>query len=147
MVGDIRFLRIKRISDPARTQLATIDAAPTVQGWMICNAAGEVGCTSMPGGFDQGVLDSAGKSVLNMGGGIAGEDKPAEIEIDFAAGSLLARGIGNGWLAVFCGARTNLAMVRVTLSVTAAALNGDRALRNELSAPLEASFASSPARH
>ena len=139
MVGEIRFLRIKRISDLARTQLATIDAAPTVQGWMICNAAGEVSCTSMPGRFDQGMLDSTGKSILSMCGGTACVEKAAEMEIDFAAGSLLARGIGNGWLVVLCDAHTNLAMVRVTLSVTAAALNGDRALRNELNAPLSVS--------
>src|SRR5574342_398651 len=126
----IRFLRLERTGDAVRKQLAPLDQVRGVQGWMIGTGMGEVMITSMQSTFNVRMLDAIGDHVVRSSIGVAGGDAAGELEINYTQGNVLAHKIGGGWLMVFCEAQTDLAMARMTLSVTAASLSTDRALQN-----------------
>ncbi len=128
----IRFLRLDRTSDAVRKRLAVIDQVSGTQGWMIGTDIGEVLLTSMRPPFNIRMLDAVGDLVVRSTAGVAGIEPANEIEINFTQGNVLAQKIGRGWLMVFCDLQADLAIARMALSVTAAALSTDKSFQNGL---------------
>lgn len=133
----IRLLRLERTGDTVRKQLAALDQVRGVQGWMVGTGIGEVMITSMQSTFNLGMLDAIGDHVVRSSIAVAGGEAASGLEINFTQGNVLAHKIGGGWLMVFCEPQTDLAMARMTLSVTAAALSADKAFQNALASPVQ----------
>jgi predicted regulator of Ras-like GTPase activity (Roadblock/LC7/MglB family) len=132
--SNIRFLRPVKLNNALRAQLAAIDAVPGVQGWIIGNNSGDALASSLPAALDQRTLDAAGHHIARSSASPLDDSPVTEMEIAFSGGHLVARIIGHGWLDVFCQSQGDLAMARVTLSVTAAALQNDSGFQNDLRA-------------
>ncbi len=132
-----RFLRLERTSDSVRKHLATIDQVRGVQGWMVGSGIGEVLFTSMRSTFNLRMLDTIGDHVVRSGAGVSAGEPASEMEINFAQGNVLAQKIGRGWLMVFCDQQADLAMARMTLGVTVAALSADKTFLNHLNSPVQ----------
>ncbi len=133
----IRFLRLERTSEQVRKQLALVDQIAGVQGWMVGTRLGEVLFTSMLSILNLRLLDTIGNHVIRTSAELIGGESTTDLEINFTQGNLIARKIGNGWLIVFCDHGADLAMVRITLGVTVAALISDRSLQADLSSPVK----------
>jgi predicted regulator of Ras-like GTPase activity (Roadblock/LC7/MglB family) len=133
----IRFLRVERASDSIRKQLAAFDQILGIQGWVVGTESGEVLFTSMQPTLNYRILDTVGKHVVGSSTGLEGGEPANEVEVNFTHGSVLAHKIGSGWLIVCCDLQADLAMARMTLSVTAATLTTEKSLQNMLSLPAQ----------
>lgn len=133
----IRFLRLDRTSDSVRKHLAAIDQVRGVQGWIVGSSIGEVLFTSMHSTFNLRMLDTIGDHVVRSGAGVSAGEAANEMEMNFAQGNVLAQKIGRGWLMVFCDQPADLAMARMTLGVTVAALSTDKSFLNYLNSPVQ----------
>ncbi len=150
-VRPIRFLRPVRASKDANEKLVSIDATAGVQGWIVTNRLGEALLTSAPEAFDLQRLNDIGSCAMRMASESPGANPATTLEIEFSQGHVLANQIGNGWLIVLCNERADIALMRLTLNVTAMALTQDRTFQNDLlsssqpkSQALSGSFSSAP---
>ena len=132
----LRLYKIKQLGDDLASQIQTFDSVPDVRGWFCGDLDGMVLFASISPTVEQRTLDAVAENISATfkDSGQFDADALTEIELRYGATHLIARRVGDVWFAVWCGARADLALVRLTLNVATPTLAKDCTLQAALAA-------------
>ncbi len=125
--------RLKLLNEQMAALLNQIHPIAGVQEAVLYNNHGEVLGTIAEGHLEKALYNQAGQYLAQVFAAFEqGKGRPKEIEMRFTRKELLARDLGNAFVAIGCAPEVDWAMLRLTLNVAAARFEKDTALQENL---------------
>jgi predicted regulator of Ras-like GTPase activity (Roadblock/LC7/MglB family) len=123
--------RLTNLNKRCLVLLKEIEQVPGVRHAVICDLRGSMLVARVSGELTRDTLDTVGSNVVTLLATFAGHSFNS-IEFQFENRLMYVRTLGNALIAIVCERGSNLALLRMSLNVAAAAFEADKDLQHNL---------------
>ena len=123
--------RLTNLNKRANALLQELEQVPGVQHAVICDLRGSMLVARVSGELTRDTLDTVGSNVVTLRAAFAGHSFNS-IEFQFEDRLMYVRTLGNAFIAIVTERGLNLALLRMSLNVAAAAFEADKNLQHNL---------------